>query len=609
MGPHHSTIEAWAKAGDLSEAAATNIMAWLGSDDYSDFHADIRTLIENSDLDELEDAFRTRIAFGTGGIRGHMGVGPNRINLRTIGEAAQGLAQYVVKAGGDAARNGIAIACDTRNNSDLFSREVARIAAGNGVTAHLFDAPRATPELSYAVRALGATAGVVISASHNPPRDNGFKAYWSDGGQVVPPHDRAIIEEVNAIAEIKRADFDQARTDGLIRSMPDTMDASYIADTSIRLSDNRDVRIVFSPLHGVGATSIVPALQHLGFNDLTVIDAQNDFDGNFPTVAGGVANPEDPNAMTLAIEKAREIDADLVIASDPDADRLGCAIPLPDLGWDADPKALALNGNQIGVLLVNHLLTARKAAGTLPSDGVFAKTIVTTDLSAAVARSFGLRVEDNLLVGFKYIAQIIAELADPAGFVFGTEESHGYLATHAVRDKDAASAAMILADLAATIKAEGSTVRAYLDAIYAEHGYYREIQKSVTRDGASGSRDIQHIMKTLRESPPTEIAGRKVALVIDRQEGKATNPGTGDVTTVDGDKGNVLAFTLSEAGHTRVTARPSGTEPKIKYYVSATSQDLTDLAGDDLVTTKANVDRAAEEILAGMAEVAEATLA
>ena len=595
-------IKAWQDEEKLSPEAAEHLEKWLSDEVYAAFEADIVSLISDENLDELEDAFRTQIAFGTGGIRGKMGAGPNRINLRTIGEAAQGLAQYVLESGPEAAAKGIAIANDTRNNSDVFAREVATIAAGNGVKAYLFKSPRATPELSYAVRALGATAGVVISASHNPPRDNGFKAYWSDGGQVVPPHDSAIIDQVNAIATIKRADIDEARSRGLIEPMPESMDENYLRDTSIRLSNNRNISIVFTPLHGVGATSIVPALENLGFHQITVIDKQNDFDGNFPTVAGGVANPEDPGAMTMAIQRAAEINADLVMASDPDADRLGCAVTLPDRGWDAPPADLALNGNQIGVLLIHHLLSKGNR-----TDGVFAKTIVTTDLSADIARASGLDVVDNLLVGFKYIAQVIADQGNPARFVFGTEESHGYLATHTVRDKDAASAAMILADLAATLKAKGSSIRAYLDDIYAEHGYYREIQKSITREGATGNGDIQQIMSFLRKSPPTEIAGRPLARVIDRQAGTSTDPHSGAVEPIDGDKGNVLAFTFTDAGNTRVTARPSGTEPKIKYYVSAASKDLK-LDGTTLAETKTNVDKAAQDILDGMVTVAESAL-
>ena len=313
--------------------------------------------------------------------------------------------------------------------------------------------------------------------------------------------------------------------------------------------------------------------------------------------------------MALAIEKARLAGADIVMASDPDADRLGCALPLPEKGWDADPADLALNGNQIGVLLCHHLLSRLKDTGRLPKEGgVFAKTIVTTDLSAAIARSFGVRVVDNLLVGFKYIAEVIGGLDDPTAFLFGTEESHGYLATSAVRDKDAASAAMILADCAAARKAGGSSIRDYLDEIYRAFGYYREIQKSVTREGASGSRDIQKIMESLRERPPTDIAGRRVSRVIDRQNGTSTNPATGNAEPVEGETGNVLVFTLTDAGHTRVTARPSGTEPKIKYYVSATSQDLTDLASDDLGHTKGLVDQAAQDILDGIVAIAEAAL-
>ena len=610
MTNQQAKIDQWKSSDDLSESASRALVSWLTEATYESFHKDIACLIDADDLDELEDAFRTRIAFGTGGIRGKMGVGPNRINLRTIGKAAQGLAQYILKEGGPTgASDGIAIAYDTRNNSDVYAREVASIAAGNGITARIFEAPRATPELSFAVRELGATAGVVISASHNPPRDNGFKAYWSDGGQVVSPHDHAIIEEVNTVEEIKRASYDDAVATGTIRTMPAGMDASYIAATALHLGEKRDVKVVFSPLHGVGATSVVPALTNLGFEEITVIEEQNDLNGNFPTMSGGVANPEDPDTMAMAIEKAKSIDADIVMASDPDADRLGCALPLRNRGWDADPRDLALNGNQIGVLLCHHLLSRLQAAGKLPPDGgTFAKTIVTTDLTASIARSFGLKVEDNLLVGFKYIAQIIEELDAPKTFLFGTEESHGYLATHAVRDKDAASAAMILADCAAERKDQGSTIRDYLDEIYEAFGYYREIQNSITREGASGSRDIQHIMKSLRESPPSEISGRPVALVVDRLKGTAVRPATGETEPVKGEKGNVLAFTFTDAGHTRVTARPSGTEPKIKYYVSATSQDLTDLAADSLEQTKRNVDRAAEDILNGIAEIAEATL-
>lgn len=603
-------IQKWEADGRLSKAAADSIQQWLAESAFEDYREAIVSLIEAGDTDELEDAFRTQIAFGTGGIRGKMGPGPNRINSRTIGEAAQGLAQHILnESGEEGAERGVAIANDTRNNSDRFARESATIIAANGITAHLFDSPRSTPELSFAVRKLGAVAGIVISASHNPPQDNGFKAYWSDGAQVVPPHDAAIIAQAEAVTRIPNIDFHKAVDKGLIKPLGPEMDAAYIQKTQLAVSDARQSRIVFTPLHGVGATSIVPALHALGFTDLHVVDAQNDGNGSFPTLPGGIANPESPDAMTLAIQKAAEIDADLVIASDPDADRLGCALPLPEKRWNAEPADLALNGNQIGALLCHYILSGRKARGDLPAKPVVCETIVTTDLTGIIARSFGARVVDDLLVGFKYIAGVIGSLGKDETFLFGTEESHGYLATDVVRDKDAASAAMLLAQCTADALAGGRTVRDVLDDVYRIHGYFCELQKSVTRTGATGSKDIQTIMAKLRQTPPNAIGTHPVIRVVDRQTGKFRNLKTGDTGTIEGEKGNVLAFTLSEAGHTRVTARPSGTEPKIKYYVSASSLDVDGAAHDDLATTKKAVDGAANEILNAIAEIAESAVA
>lgn len=599
-------IEAWRTNGQLSEPAADAVLAWLSEPPYEAFTDEICGLIDQGDTNELEDAFRTHIAFGTGGIRGKMGPGPNRINLRIIGEAAQGLARYILKeTGDDGARRGVAVANDTRNNSTRFAREVARILAANGITAYLFETPRATPELSFAVREIGAVAGVVISASHNPPRDNGFKAYWSDGGQVIPPHDKAIMAEAEAVTDIPPLSFEQAASAGRVKILGDEVDTAYITKTQLNVTQARDVSIVFSPLHGVGATSVVPALKKLGFGNVHVVATQNDQDGNFPTVTGGVSNPEDPKALTLAIEKAAELDADLVLATDPDADRLGCAVPLPDLGWAAEPSELAIDGNRIGVVLCHYLLSRLAAEGAMPDRPVVAETIVTTDLTGLVARAFGARVVDNLLVGFKYITEVINHLENEETFVFGAEESHGYLATDLVREKDAASAAMLFAQCAADAKARGETIRDQLDAIYRYFGYFREIQKSVTREGATGSQDIQNIMASLRESPPAKIGKWDVITVIDRLEGTSRRPYSGEQEQVDGDRGNVLAFALSEAGHTRVTARPSGTEPKIKYYVSASSLDLSGVQSTGLDETKCAVDAAAAEILDATVELAE----
>ena len=606
----HQQIKDWAAENRLSAEAFRVLSQWLIEPEFADFVEEIQLLIENEDTDELEDAFRTHIEFGTGGIRGKMGPGPNRINLRTIGEAAQGLAQYILKSGIENARGkGVVIAYDTRNNSDVFARETAAIIAGNGIVARLFDGPRATPHLSFALRQMGAVAGVVISASHNPPSDNGFKAYWIDGGQVVPPHDKNIIAEVGAVKRLDRIDYADGVDRGLIEVLDAKLDAQYVEKlVDLSLCNARDIRVVYTPLHGVGSTNVVPALQKLGYAHLRVVEAQDVPDGNFPTVAGGVANPEDPGALSLAIEDARQVQADIVLASDPDADRLGCALPDPQKGWDAASDDLAINGNQIGAILCYYILTSLKEQNKLPDRGVVCKTIVTTDLIGLIARDFGLTPVDNLLVGFKYIGDVINNLSGDETFVFGTEESHGYLFTDFVRDKDAAVAAVLLAECAAQLKGQGRTLRDYLDDIYHAFGYFCEVQKSTYREGARGNEEIAQIMNGLRQNPPAEIDGYKVVEVVDRQTNIVCNIQAGTTRTIQGATGNVLAFTFTEEGHTRVTARPSGTEPKIKYYVSATSADRADLAGEDLAQTRENVDQFAYEIVNGMLDSAEYAL-
>jgi phosphomannomutase len=594
----------------LTENADQNLKKWLSEPSYAEFTLEIGALIDNEDVNELEDAFRTHIEFGTGGIRGKMGSGPNRINARTMGEAAQGLAQYILKSGiENAAQRGVVIAFDTRNNSDVFARETASIFAENGIVARIFEKHRSTPELSFALRQTSAVSGVVISASHNPPSDNGFKAYWVDGGQVVPPHDKNIINEVKAVGDITRIDFESGLEKGLIQIIGPEIDAAYIQKLAdLSLGDARKISIVYTPLHGVGSTSIVPALQKLGYEDLHIVEKQDVPDGNFPTVPNGVANPEDPVALSLAIEDARKIGADIVLASDPDADRLGCALPHPTKGWDAEPFELAINGNQIGSILAYYILSTLTGKGTMPEKGVVCKTIVTTDLISLIAQKFGARPVDNLLVGFKYIAEVINILGEDETFLYGTEESHGYLSGDFVRDKDAASAAVLLSEAAAHLKSEGKTIRDYLDGIYRQFGYFHESQKSTYRQGAKGNLEITQIMVGLRENPPTRIGGHDVVEVIDYQAGEAKNLKTGRTRILDAGKGNVLAFTFTDRGHTRVTARPSGTEPKIKYYISATSADHPDLTSDDLLVTKQNIDRLANEVIAGMLTGAEDAL-
>ncbi len=623
-------INAWIASGVLSRTAGEAIVRWLTEADYAAFDAEIRTLVEAGGTDELEDAFGSVLSFGTGGIRGRMGPGPNRLNTRTVGLAAQGLARYVtgMMGIGDGERVGaghegergeyrdgqggdglsgedprglvgacVVVAWDTRRNSELFAKETAGVLAANGIQVLIFDGYRSTPALSFAVRELQAAAGVMISASHNPPGDNGFKVYGPDGGQVVAPRDGDITREMRRASEIRRIDYEEGLRNGLIRIIGRDRDERYIGVLSeMTLAGGRDVRVVYTPLHGVGMTSVAAALQKLGYGDVHYVDEQVVPDGAFSTLDHGIANPEKPVAFNLGIRKAAEVGADLVLASDPDADRIGCALPLPDRGWEAPPEELSLNGHQIGVLLCHYLLSRKQAAGTLPPRGLFCKTVVTSDLAAIIARSFGLRVIDDLPVGFKHVGAAIGGMPRDMTFVFGTEESHGYLADTRIRDKEAATG-ILLAEYAALAKKDNRTLRDELDDIYRTYGYFREVQRSVALPGAEGARRIKGMMAALREAPPKRIGGRAVCRVIDRQIGQAQDLRTGTTSPVDGDRADIMIFTFSESGHTRVIVRPSGTEPTIKCYASAASVDI---AG-----TREAIDGLAEYILSAMVDLCE----
>ena len=640
-------INAWIGEGVLSRTAGEAIVQWLDDPACEVFAGEIRALVDAGNTGELEDAFGTSIAFGTGGMRGRMGPGPNRFNTVTVGRAAQGLAQYVSGMGdgdepadgwqesdgpdddgqgnedrrdlgsgpeglhnrnlGGRAGAGVVVAWDTRHNSEAFAKETARVLAANGVPVLIFDGYRSTPALSFAVRDQRAAAGVVISASHNPPEDNGFKVYGPDGGQVVAPHDEGITGEMRRVGEIRRIPFDEGTERGLIRKMDPQVDARYVAVlTDLSLDGARDVRVVYTPLHGVGMTSVAKALEQLDYRDVHYVDEQVAPDGAFPTLEGGIANPERPSAFRLGIEKAAETEADLVLASDPDADRIGCALPLPDLGWEAAPKDLVLNGHEIGALLCHYILSRKQAAGTLPPRGLFCKTAVTSDLGALIARSFGLEVVDDLPVGFKHVGAEIDRMAEGATFVFGTEESHGYLADARIRDKEAATG-ILLAEYAARAKQDNRTLRDELDDIYRTYGYFREVQRSVALPGAEGARRIEGIMAALRAKPPRRMGGRTVCRVIDRLSGRVHDLRTGTTCPAAGERVNILVFTFSEAGHTRVIVRPSGTEPTIKYYVSASSVDMGRTRGStrDMDGTRGSIDNLAESVLDAMVEWCE----
>lgn len=572
--------------GKISETAYQQAQKWLTSSDYADYQADILALIHAGNFTEIENSFYTIIPFGTGGRRGTCGVGPNRINTRTIGESAQGLAAYISRFGAAAKRRGAVIAYDSRNQSKAFAEYTAKVLAGNGVKAYLFSEFRATPELSFAVRELGAMAGVVISASHNPPSDNGFKAYWEDGGQVVPPHDTAIIEEVNRVAALHLMELDQAQPHGLFEYVAPAMDEKYWRCVlNLSLTANRNVRIVYTPLHGAGKTSILPVLQQAGFQDIHVVEEQMTPDGNFPHVKNHFPNPELPAAFEMAMALAHTVDADIGMASDPDADRLGVFFKHHDASGKVQWRLL--NGNQVGVLLVDFILRTLKTQAKLPAQGVVVKTLVTSDLTSVIAKDFGMLTVDDLLVGFKYIAEVILNLPPDQEFVFGTEESLGYLRGTFARDKDAAIPALIIAELSAELKAQGKTLHDRLNDIYRKYGCFQEILKDVYVSGAEGVARVARMMEGLRKHPPLTLNGKRVIEVIDRKTGTVIAPETGKIIRqIRGAKGNVLVFILSEDAHTRVTIRPSGTEPKIKYYGAIKKDTSFTMADADLDTVK-----------------------
>ena len=573
-------------SGKLSAAAAGNIKKWLTNNDFIDYQTDINQLLQEERFAELEDCFYSIIPFGTGGRRGTCGIGPNRINTRTIGESAQGLAAYIARFGEDARKRGVVIAYDTRLTSKEFADSTAKVLTGNRITTYMFESFRSTPELSFAVRTLGAMAGVVISASHNPPSDNGFKVYWEDGGQIVAPHDSAIIAEVNQVTTLANMELPEAEKQGLLHFVGEELDRQYIqAVTALSLIPNRNIRIVYSPLHGTGQTSILPVLRQAGFDQLHLVEEQMSPDGNFPHVADNFPNPELPAASGEAMKLARELDADIGMTSDPDADRLGVFCKHTDENGDAE--WILLNGNQVGALLTDFILTKLQAQGKLPEKGVVAKTMVTTDLASAIAKGFGMLTVNDLLVGFKYIAEVIRNLPDDQQFLFGAEESLGYLRGTFVRDKDAATAAITVAEMAAELKAQGCSLLDRLNVLYGKHGFFGELLQSVYVSGAEGTARVARMMEGLRSQPPLNLAEKRVIEVIDRQSGKVIAPETGKtLREIGGAKGNVLVFVLSEDRHTRVTIRPSGTEPKIKYYGAIRKEASLDLSAQELEELK-----------------------
>lgn len=565
-------------AGSLSPSAVANIRRWLTEPPYASYRSILVDEINAGHWRELDDAFYAVLEFGTGGRRGKMfPVGTNVLNERTIGESARGLADYVTSKKGANSSRSCVIARDTRHKSSEFAAICARVLVAAGFKVFLFPEPRSTPLLSSAVRFLKCDAGIMITASHNAPSDNGFKCYAATGGQVVPPDDTGIIECVKAASDrdIPQADFDASVLNGSIALVGAEGDDTYLnAVVEQSVSPERNLSIVYTPMHGVGETSVAAALLRAGFSRLNVLASQKTFDGDFPNIPGHVSNPEIPKTLAASIAEAKATGADLVLGSDPDADRIGVALPVT-----GDPSGdwTTLDGNQIGTLLSAFIIEQTKAAGKLRPDHYLVTTLVTGQMSRAIARRSNVRVEDNLLVGFKWIGQRIDEVG-PAGFLFGFEESHGYLKGTYARDKDAAVASLLFAELAATLKARGQTVLEYLDSLYLQVGHYGERLINKTMTGREGAGQIKQLMAAFRSSPPTSLGGLKVTEVLDYGTHE-TRHADGSVTPLPSPSGDLLIFHLAADG-TRIAARPSGTEPKIKFYLFARTETagITDRA-------------------------------
>lgn len=530
--------------------------SWLGEGFDEQTKAEVRRMMDE-DPAALEDAFYRNLEFGTGGLRGIMGVGTNRMNRYTVGMATQGLANYMRKQV-KSDRLSVCVSFDSRNHSSEFAHIAAEVLSANGIDVYIFDGIRPTPEMSYSIRLKGATAGIMITASHNPKEYNGYKVSWSDGGQVTSPVDKAIVEEVAKIKDPSQVRFTPEGESGRIEVMGAEVDESYLKDLlSLSLSPeacerHSGIKIVYTPLHGCGVRLVPEILSRKGFKNVIHVPEQDVNDGNFPTVVS--PNPEEPAALKLAIEKADETGADIVMGTDPDADRMGIAVR------DNDGRMVLFNGNQTASMLTYYILTRWKETGRLGKGKYVVKTIVTTELITEICRSFEVPVY-NVLTGFKYIAEVVKARESEGEFICGGEESYGFNVGQFVRDKDAQVSCMMLAECAAWAADNGMTLYQLMQKIYAEYGYRKEGLASLVKKGVSGAREIQQLMSDMRSNPPAELCGSPVVKVIDYLEPEKTGQPSS----------NVLQF--FDADGDVVSVRPSGTEPKIKFYFGAKGAD------------------------------------
>lgn len=568
---------------------AERAMVWINGNYDEATKKEVKRLMDE-DPQELKESFYQNLEFGTGGLRGIMGVGTNRMNIYTVGMATQGLANYIKAQFGSEAELKVAIAHDSRNNSRLFAETTAKIFAANGLTAYLFESLRPTPELSFTIRELGCKAGVVVTASHNPKEYNGYKVYWSDGAQIIAPHDKNIIAEVNKISGVDEVKFEGGN--GRIEIIGEEIDRRYIdklATLSLSpeiIAKHADLKIVYTPIHGTGLMLVPRTLERFGFRNIIRIPDQDIVDGNFPTVKS--PNPEENSTLEMAIAKAKAEDADIVLATDPDADRVGVAVKTADGSFEL------LNGNQTASLLFFYVLNRWKENGLLKGKEYIVKTIVTTDLLSEIAQSFGVEVY-NVLTGFKYIADIIGKNEGKKRFIVGGEESYGYLAGEFVRDKDAVIACALIAETAAWAKEQGKTLDQLLKEIYVKFGFFKESLLSVTKKGISGQEEIKKMMADFRSTPPQTIAGSKVMLIHDYKTGETFDTLSELRYEIALPKSDVLQFITQDG--TIVSVRPSGTEPKIKFYFGVKGS-LASVA--DYGKANAELDAKIEQIVADL---------
>ena len=547
----------------MNDLIQQNITKWLEGNIDETAKETIRTL-QVEDPTALADAFYRNLEFGTGGLRGIMGIGTNRINKYTIGMATQGFANYLKSSFPDTEVK-IAIAHDSRNNSRTFAEITANVMAANGIKVFLFESLRPTPELSFTIRQLQCQAGVVCTASHNPKEYNGYKAYWNDGGQLVPPHDENVIKEVekiNSVDEVKWSGGEDNIT--IIGSEMDEAYYQMVKGLSVypdAIKRQHDLKIVYTPIHGSGIKLVPEILERFGFTNVNLVEEQIVPDGNFPTVF--YPNPEESDAMAFGLAKAKAIGADILLGTDPDADRVGIGVKDHEGNW------VLLNGNQTAVLAFNYMIEARKAKGINQPNDMVIKTIVTTDMIDVFAAKNNINCY-NVLTGFKWIAELIKEKEATENYIIGGEESYGLMIGDKLRDKDAVSAVALLCEMAAYEKDKGKSLFDKLIELYLEYGFYKEHLISITKKGMDGQQQIAAMMETFRNNPPAQLAGIEVAHLLDYDMQTAKNIQSGEVTKINLPKSNVLQFLLTDGS--KISARPSGTEPKIKFYFSVNTK-------------------------------------